>query len=268
MATRRANREGTLSYDETKKLFRAMIMTPAGNRISKASKDEEVVTDWLNEQRLLIGRDQHVEPSKFTFNDWLQIWLEDYHKPRVKQRSYERTKSLVDHLYDVGTKPIQKVKPEHLQKLYNQMLEAGFSGNTVHKVHVTAYSSLQRAMINRYVMQNVAAMVDPPKFEKKEIEIFTPAEVGLLMSVAADHRYYLIFLLAFTTGMRLGELLGLRWEDILKNEIYLRQNLQRTVEEGFILGLCISLKKDHLTGHNRPPSRPEKAILADVKATY
>ena len=164
------------------------------------------------------------------------MWLPNYHQPNVRQRTYERTKSLIKHAKTIGDTPLRALTPDNLQSLYNAMAAAGFSGNTIHKVHVMLYSALQRAVINRYVLQNVATMVEPPKFEKKEIEVFTTADVSLLLSAAADHRHYPLLPLAFTSGMRLGELLGLRWQDIIGNEIFVRQTLQRTVEKGFIAG--------------------------------
>ena len=66
-----------------------MIMTPAGKRMTKSSKDESLVKDWLNEQRLLIGRNQHVEPSALTLYQLLVTFVETYAKPKVRQCTYK-----------------------------------------------------------------------------------------------------------------------------------------------------------------------------------
>lgn len=73
MANKRANGEGSFYFDEKKQLYRAMIVTPAGKRKTKSSKNEDVVKDWLNEQRLLIGRGQFIEPSALTLLEWVTI---------------------------------------------------------------------------------------------------------------------------------------------------------------------------------------------------
>ena len=89
MPKRRANNEGSIWYNEKKDLWNAAITTPAGNRPTKASKDKQIVIDWLNEQRLLVGRNRHVEPNSLTLFDWLKEWLEVYKKNTVGPRTYD-----------------------------------------------------------------------------------------------------------------------------------------------------------------------------------
>lgn len=229
--SKRANGDGTFYFDEVKQIYRAMLTTPAGKRLTKASKDEDVVKDWLNEQRLLIGRDQHVEPNTLTLTNWLMIWLETYSRPpKVRQRTYERYQSLIPHAETIGHIPIQKITPVHLQKLYNFLHEEGFSGETCKKVHTIIRSAFERAVINRYMQNNPSDLVDPPKVTRSEIEIFNRKDIDLLLKHAAPHRLYAAILLAVTTGMRLGEVLGIRWRDIeTENKIiHVRQNLQMT----------------------------------------
>lgn len=235
--SKRPNGEGTLYFDEQKQLHRAMIVTPGGKRMTKSSKDEGKVKDWLNEQRLLIGRNQHVEPSTLTLYQWLYTWTETYKKSKVRQRTYEDYSSTIIHTESIWHIPIQKITPDHIQGLYNDMEEEGFSGQTRKKVHRVLKNSFRRAMINRLVQNNPIELVDTPKAIHKEIEIFTPQEVGLLLSHAKANRFYPMLLLAITTGVRLGELLGIRWRniDLLTNqEIFIRQTLQSSNKKGLI----------------------------------
>lgn len=233
---KRANGEGTIYFDEKKQSYRAMLVTPAGKRMTKSSKDESIVKDWLNEQRLLIGRNQHVEPSALTLYQWLVTFVETYAKPKVRQRTYERYESLISHTEMLWHIPIQKVMPTHLQTLYNAMLEEGFSGETTKKVHQLLNSAFHRAQINKYLQSNPAELVDTPKVVRKEIEIFTSKEVELILDQAKLSKYYPFLVLAFTSGMRLGELLGLRWQDIdmKNNQISVNQNLQVSNKVGII----------------------------------
>ncbi len=233
---KRANGEGSFYFDEKKQLYRAMILTPAGNRLTKSSKDEDIVKDWLNEQRLLIGRNQHVEPSNLTLYIWLQSWVETYAKPKIRQRTYEGYTSQIYHTEPLWNMPIQKITPNHLQNLYNNMQEEGFSGETRKKVHQMIRSALRRAVINKYLQSNPADLVDTPKVVREEIQVFTPAEIELLLSHAKKDRFYPLLLLAVTTGIRLGELLGIRWQDIdlNNNEIFIRQTLQISNKKGII----------------------------------
>ncbi|AJQ26878.1 tyrosine-type recombinase/integrase [Pelosinus fermentans] len=236
MANKRANGEGSFYYDEKKELYRAMLVTPAGKRITKASKNEDVVKDWLNEQRLLIGRNQHIEPSTLLLHDLLVSWVEIYAKSKVRQRTYERYTSLINHVEPLWNMPVQKLTPDNIQGLYNDLQEEGFSGETRKKVHNLIRSALDRAIINRYIQTNPANLVDTPKVARDEIQVFTSREVDLLLTQAKSNRFYPILLLAFTSGMRLGELLGIRWQDInlTTNEVHVRQTLQSTNKKGII----------------------------------
>lgn len=233
---KRANGEGTIYFDEKKQIHRAMLVTPAGKRMTKSSKDESIVKDWLNEQRLLIGRNQHVEPSTITLYQWLITFVETYAKPKVRQRTYERYESLIYHTEMLWNIPIQKITPMHLQTLYNSMQEEGFSGETTKKVHQLINAAFHRAQINKYLQSNPAELVDTPKVIRKEIEIFNKDEVELLLNQAKTSKYYPFLLLAFTSGMRLGELLGLRWQDIdmKNNQVSVNQNLQNSNKMGII----------------------------------
>lgn len=235
---KRLNGEGSYWFDEAKQLHRAAITTPAGARLTKSSKDAEIVKDWLNEQRLAIGRGQHVEPSVLTLTDWLYQFVETYSRPpKVKQRTYERYRSLIPHVDPIGQNNLQKITPAHLQGLYNTLYEEGFSGSTRRQVHQLLHAALKRAVINRLLNHNTADLVDPPKADSKEVETFTAKEIDLLLKVARTWRQYPAFLLAVTSGMRLGEILGVRWCDIDMDAhvVHVRQNLQVSALKGIML---------------------------------
>lgn len=228
--SKRPNGEGSFYFDEKKNLYRAMLVTPAGKRMTKSSKDENIVKDWLNEQRLLIGRGQHVEPSALTVLNWVTLWVETYNRPNVRQRTYERNQSLINHLDTIGHIPIQKLTPVHLQELYNYLEDEGFSGETRKKVHGLLHSALKQAQFNRLIQINPTELVKSPKVVREEIKVFTQTEVEMLLNAARKFRLFPALLLAVTTGMRLGELLGIRWKDIdFDNKVLrVRQNLQMT----------------------------------------
>lgn len=238
MPKKRANGEGSYWFDEAKQLHRAAITTPGGNRISKSHKNESVVKDWLNEQRLLIGRGQHVEPLSLTLLDWLYQWLNLYCRPpKIRQRTYERYLSLIPHVEVIGHIPVQKLSPTHLQELYNFLEDEGFSGSTVRQVHLRINASLEQAMINRYIFSNPADMVKAPRASENEVETFTAQDIGLLLQTAKTWTgLYAALLLAITSGMRLGEVLGIRWCDIDATAfvVRVRQNLQYSQEKGFV----------------------------------
>jgi integrase len=88
------------------------------------------------------------------------------------------------------------------------------SSENIQKVHSIINDSLNKALNWELVKKNVAAVVDRPKSEKKEMEVWEVDEAHEFLKVAEKDRYYAVFLLALTTGMRQGEILGLRWKDV------------------------------------------------------
>ncbi|MFP3339453.1 tyrosine-type recombinase/integrase, partial [Micrococcus sp. SIMBA_131] len=84
----------------------------------------------------------------------------------------------------------------------------------IRKLHTIINDSLNKALKWGMIIKNPAALVDVPKVAKKEVEVWDDEEIEAFLEAAKDYRYYEAFLLALTTGMRQGEILGLRWKDI------------------------------------------------------
>ena len=231
--SKRANGEGSLTYDEKKQLYRGMITTPQGNRLTKSSKNEDIVKDWLNEQRLLIGRGRHIEPHGLTLGEWLQEWLKVYVMPSVKPRTYDRYVSLANHAKPIWNVKLTSLLPAHLQKLYNALL-AVLAPRTVKGVHFCLRGALKQAVINQLIYSNPADGVRLPKVKDVEIAVFTAKEIKAIFKAAENHRYPVIVLLAYTTGMRMSECLGLRWEyvDTKKGTVRVYQTVSKSILRG------------------------------------
>ena len=230
--SKRANGEGSFYFDEAKGLYRAMLTTPNGKRLTKSSKDEDIVKDWLNEQRLLIGRSQHVEPHSMTLKEWLDEWLEVYSKPSVRPRTYDRNKSLLAHADSIGNIKLQNLTPSHIQRMYNSL--SAYSGQTRRHIHNCLHNALQQAVTNLLIHSNPTAGVKPPTVVKKEIEVFTKAEVKKLFEAGASYRFPVILNIAYNTGMRLSEILALRWQDVdtKKGTVSINQTVHRSDSAG------------------------------------
>lgn len=229
---RRGNGEGSLYFDEAKQLYRAMIVTPAGNRLTKSSKSEEIVQDWLNEQRLLVGRGQHIEPHGITLGQWITEWLEVYAYPTVRPRTYDRYVSLLDHTREIQKYRLANLLPSHIQKLYNSLHE--LSGTTRRHIHYCLSGCLKQAVKNKLIHSNPLDVVDAPKASTKEIEIFTDKELDDIRKHAESDAYPLVIHIAINTGMRLSEILALQWKDIdlKKSTISVRRTIHYSISVG------------------------------------
>jgi integrase len=119
--------------------------------------------------------------------------------------------------------------------MYATRLEAGSSTTTVRHVHAVVHRALDSAMRLGLVQRNVSELVDPPRMRHHEIRVLTPAQVRTLLEAARGQRLETLFILALATGMRQGELLALRWEDVdLDNATAnVRATLQQVSGQGF-----------------------------------
>jgi integrase len=109
---------------------------------------------------------------------------------------------------------LSKLQPEQVQAMMNAQLEEGLSPNTVLRIRATLRRALNQAVKWGLISRNPATLVDPPRAEKFRVQPISPQEAGAILKAVADHRLSALFTLALATGLRQGEVLGLRWEDI------------------------------------------------------
>jgi integrase len=129
----------------------------------------------------------------------------------------------------IGKVSLAKLSPQQVQQLYTDKLKEGLSTTTVHHIHTVLSHALSDALRLGLVPRNVTAMVDAPRKRHVEIEVYLPDEARRFLGAAGSSRLEALFVLALTTGMRQGELLALKWDDINLTEGYLqvRRNLKR-----------------------------------------
>lgn len=116
-----------------------------------------------------------------------------------------------------------------IQKMYNKLFENGLSPKTVINIHRTLKLILDHAVKSGYLIKNVAEAVKLPKYEKQERSTLTEDEYILLLRNLQNETYGLVFEIASTTGMRLGEILALTWDcvDFDNKTIEIKQSLRR-----------------------------------------
>jgi len=177
---------------------------------------EELLTQLLAE----FKQGTYVEPSKITVAEWLNTWLHEYKKQDLRPTTWESYEVIIrNHLVPaIGALPLQSLRPEHLQRLYNEKREAGLSAQTIHHIHKVIHGALEQAIKNRLIQHNVSEAVTLPKIRRREIRTLTPEEQSKFLKVLDGDRLGAAFLMLLGTGMRRGELLALRWEDVNLNE--------------------------------------------------
>jgi integrase len=166
-----------------------------------------------------------------TVRDFLHQWLREVAEPTVRPWTYHGYEVHVRlHINPlVGNIPLDRLEPLHVQSLMNRKLKQGLSPKTVRYIRGTLRTALNHAVRWGLVTRNAAALVDGPRVPTYEIRPFTPDEARVFLSAARGHRLEALYAVALTLGLRQGEALGLRWDDVDLAMGYLRiaRQLQR-----------------------------------------
>jgi integrase len=212
---KRGNGEGSV-YKQRNGLWAASISVEGGKRkyfYGKTRKEvQEKLAAALQEQK----QGMFVATPQQTVGQFLTDWLENTHKQSVRPRTYERYEEAIRlHLLPVlGKYQLQKLSAQHVQAFYARKLKEGFSPSTVIYYHSVLHNALDTAVKWGLVSRNVCDLVTPPRKARFEIKPFTTEQVQSFFVAIRGHKWEALFTLALATGMRQGELLGLKWQDI------------------------------------------------------
>ena len=107
---------------------------------------------------------------------------------------------------------LKALTPAHVRSLYRDKLEAGSSARTVRYVHTTLHKALKQAVMDSLIPRNATEAVKPPQSSREEMHPLTPEQAKHLLQVAHEigDRLEALYVLAINTGLRHGELLGLK----------------------------------------------------------
>lgn len=186
----------------------------------------------LHEEEYKIHFQKHVDPTSTTFLDWLRLWLETYMKNKVKQSTYVSYRGYIEnHLAPAfPTLKLKDLTTKLLQDFYNYKQNTqGLSPKTILNLHRCLHKAMNQAVLEHYIDFNPCDAVSLPRNEKPQVEILTREEQQKLIYTSYKYRYGVFIRLTLATGIRLGELLGLRWEDVDfgKRMLSIRRTLNR-----------------------------------------
>jgi integrase len=165
----------------------------------------------------------------WTVEQWLCHWLHTIiAPPTIKENAWDAYENAVRvHLVPgIGAHRLDKLEPEHLERLYRRMMTEGRAPSkpgerikpakpaTAHQTHRTIRAALNEAVRRRHITENPALLARAPKVDEEEVEPYSVDEVKRLLETAQTQRNSARWAIALALGMRQGEVLGLRWPDI------------------------------------------------------
>jgi integrase len=255
---KRANGEGSIYLRKSDGRWSASISLPNGARKHFLHKDRDEVARQLRAALKSQDDGLPIITERQTMAQFMQRWL-NAAKPSLRVRTWDRYEQLVRlHVTpDIGKVQLANLTPLHLQKLYSKKIDAGLSSTTVHHLHAMLHRALKQAVRWNLAQRNVADFVDAPRVAHHEIATLSAKQASDLLAEAQGDRLEALYVMAVTTGMRQGELLGLRWKDVDldRASVQIRGTMQATKD-----GLKLAETKTR--GSRRPVMLPLRTVEA------
>ncbi|EOO20037.1 site-specific integrase [Bacillus cereus] len=201
-------------------------------------KSEKEAKEALIKFHADVLNDESLDLSQMTYSKYLDEWFEE-RRISLQKSTYETHSIFCKNIIKpkLGHFKLQKIEPVHIQKFINNLAnETDYSAHTIHLVFRIVNASLKKAKVMKLIKDNPATGTTLPKKQRKEMNVWTLDQVNYFIreskKVHRLTRIYVACVISLLTGMRQGEIMGLRWGDIDfdKNVIYIRQTLTQAAE--------------------------------------
>lgn len=194
--------------------------------ITVTANTQKEVMQRLQQKAVELNEGTYVAPSKLTLGEWLDIWMKEYQgsiKPMTRQNYNQLIKKHI--LPALGPVPLKKLTNLSIQRFYNSL---ELSPKSVKNIHGILRRALEQAVLIGELKTNPSKNCVLPKMEHKEITPLEPEEITRFLQHLDGEAYKNLFITAFFTGMRQGELIGLSWDnvDFDTGTITIKQQLQ------------------------------------------
>lgn len=188
---------------------------PDRRHVKRSTESEAIRAVRALEKERDSGRIR--KPGKtWTLDQWLHHWYENIAGPtvRYKTRTYYQTAIFKYLIPGIGAHRLDKLEPEHIERLYARLRKEGAKSATLQQIHRTLRAALNEATRRERITRNPIAVVKSPPPVETEIEPLTLEDAQALLIAARSHRNGIRWAVALALGLRQGEAIGLQWTDI------------------------------------------------------
>ena len=200
--------------------------------------------------------------GQYTVGQWMDIWFENYAKIKVRPSSHQTYRGYIEnHIKpNIGSIPLNKLTSLELQKLYKKLLgngrverieskkqPKGLSAKTVRNINQIIASALNLAIEHRLILTNPANACALPKLEHREMKTLPVEQLTSFLREAKESGVFEMYYIELATGLRQGELLGLKWSDIDLEHGSLRVQRQMARIDGEIVEAPLKTKNAYRT---------------------
>jgi len=236
MAKRRGNNEGSL-YQRRDGLWCAQVSLN-GHRLTKYGKRQKECHDWIKQTLGKIDGGLTFEGTQLSLERFFEVWLNGKELARRPStvNGYRRYARLYI-LPMLGKLRLQDILPGHIKQLYGLMKDQRKGARTIQLIHVTLHAALKQAVREGYLGRNPVDAIERPTVAQVEFPTLSPEQARQFLITATTSPFDTLFYIALTTGMRKGELLGLKWPDLdeEKSTLFVQRQLQRIPHKGYEL---------------------------------
>ena len=223
MATKKSNGEG--SINRYKNGWRATITigrNTDGKLIRKQfyGKTKIETIEKMNDYKEKNKRGLIPKNDKITLMKWYKTWLFDFKSNELKASTIQRYDVIYKNYIkdsEIGGIKLKDLNTITLQNYYNNLIKIGKTPMTIKFLNKAVKSCLKYAKRINYIMENCCDNVILPKvtcIQDEKVQVFTLEEQKAFMETIKNHKYRIEFILTLGTGLRIGELVALRWSDI------------------------------------------------------
>ena len=234
MAKKQANGEGNIRKRKDGRWegrYTAGHDPVTGKQIFKnvLGKTQAEVKEKLAKALVEAGQVDFTKVGQYTVGTWMDTWFENVAKIKVRPSSHQTYKGYIDnHIKpSIGNIPLEKLTTMDLQKFYRKLLTKGImerieskdqpkglSAKTVRNINQVISSAMDLAVAQKIILNNPTDSCELPKVKHKEMQTVPAEQLSAFLEEAKRSGVYEMYYIELATGLRRGELLGLKWSDI------------------------------------------------------
>lgn len=203
------------------------------------SKEEAELA--ANQMTIEIENETFVNEKNVLFKDFIMDYLQIIAEPSVKASTFRGYKSAIENrlIPKFGHVKVKNIVPKMISAYYNELLKEGLTEEFIHYIHAIPKTASKTAIDWKYIKNDFMNNVKAPKIPKKSVETWSIDECKKFLNRMREQKDHIftLYYLAIYTGMRRGEILGLKWSDIdfEKKRIYVQHSLYYISGQGLVL---------------------------------
>lgn len=230
---KRGQNEGSIYQRQDGRWVAAI--TVQGKQVTKYCKTKRECQEWIKQQQALLDNGVDLIAAQVTVATFLDEWLVA-HSASVRDSTIIQYRQIVNqHIKPtLGSIKLKDLRPDQIQRLYNQKLSSRVSNRSVQLIHGVLHCALNYALRQGLLGRNPSDPVEKPRQRRPEIKTLNDQQARAFLLASRTSRHATLYYVAITTGLRQGELLGLKWSDLDwgKKQVYVQRQVKRIPKQG------------------------------------